>query len=64
MITLFLRPRRTGLGRISLVAPEMDLDVRDAMDVWIVKETCLDGDYMRFRSEPRSGCRLSTSGPG
>lgn len=47
VIAMFLGLPGSAPAIVSLVRPALTLEVRDALDVWIVKETCIDDEYLR-----------------
>ena len=49
---------------IALRKDGLRFKVRSAMDVWVIKETCLDADYERYGAEIRPGWTVVDIGAG
>ncbi|WP_197097623.1 FkbM family methyltransferase [Pelagovum pacificum] len=63
-IALFLVPSRVVPTTITLRRTGLSFEVREPMDAWVVKETCLDRDYFRDFAEPAPDWRILDIGAG
>jgi FkbM family methyltransferase len=61
---LFLGFKLNSEQQVHLKQSGLRFYVRNAMDAWIIKETCLDGDYDRLSSRVKDGWTVIDIGAG
>ncbi|NLN69274.1 MAG: FkbM family methyltransferase [Chloroflexi bacterium] len=64
ILPLFLCRSQTGVRKLILRKPKVEILVRNAMDVWSVKETFLDQFYTRYGVSAQDGWTVIDIGAG
>lgn len=64
MVPLFLHRTPSGMRKLKLSNPQIEIMVRSAMDVWSVKETFLDQFYTRYGVAVQDGWTVVDVGAG
>jgi FkbM family methyltransferase len=64
VLGLFLGFQRGSSQQVHLKKSGLRFFVRNGMDAWIIKETCLDGDYDRLSSCVKDGWNVIDIGAG